>query len=237
MFAKLSEDEVKAALEAEGYRLLSKYHSGHSKIDIECPEKHTYKATFLKFKHSGRRCPYCAGQIVTHEDAKNLIESCGYTLLDAEYRGALDPMRAICDKGHQCLVRYSYFKTGRRCFQCAVEGRSRENAQNWVEDRRKIIAAKRRLSKEYKLRKRQSVPQWMEESIIQELYELALKRSEETGIAHHVDHIDPLKSTLVCGLHCAANLQVVPASRNMKKHNSFHPYTLGDQEFPSCPIV
>lgn len=43
---------------------------------------------------------------------------------------------------------------------------------------------------------------------------------------HHVDHVVPLRSKLVCGLHCEANLRVVPARDNLVK---------GNKEWPDMP--
>jgi len=68
-----------------------------------------------------------------------------------------------------------------------------------------------------------ATPQWANEFFIQEMYDLARRRSASTNISWHVDHIVPLKHELVCGLHCENNLQVVTAKFNMQKQNHFWP--------------
>jgi hypothetical protein len=39
----------------------------------------------------------------------------------------------------------------------------------------------------------------------------------------HVDHIVPLVSKFVCGLHCEANLQLLPGPENQRKGNRVWP--------------
>lgn len=76
-------------------------------------------------------------------------------------------------------------------------------------------AAKRRA---FKL---QAIPKWVNYKKIQEFYETANGLNMLTGEWHDVDHIVPLQSKLVCGLHCEANLQVLPRKVNQSKGNRF----------------
>ena len=81
-------------------------------------------------------------------------------------------------------------------------------ANKWAADRRG-----------YKL---QRTPAWLTDDdhwIIKEIYDLAAQRSRMTGFEWHVDHIIPLKGKTVCGLHVPNNLQVIPGSENIRKHN------------------
>ena len=66
---------------------------------------------------------------------------------------------------------------------------------------------------------------WTEHGAIEELRREAVEMEELTGIPHQSDHIIPLKSALVCGLHVVANLRVIPASENASKRNRFDPDT------------
>lgn len=56
---------------------------------------------------------------------------------------------------------------------------------------------------------------WADMEKIAEIY----AKAKELGM--HVDHIIPLKHELVCGLHCEANLQILPPDENIAKRNWF----------------
>jgi len=97
-------------------------------------------------------------------------------------------------------------------------------AKKWSEKNKHVLtqnAAVRRA------KQRNATPSWssdeFERLVISEAYRLAKLRSTMVGVVHHVDHIVPLQSTLVCGLHCAANLQVMPGFENQSKKNLYWP--------------
>lgn len=70
--------------------------------------------------------------------------------------------------------------------------------------------------------KLQATPRWMTKedfAAIQEWYEIAKDLQWLSEEPLHVDHIIPLQGKEVCGLHIAANLQILPASMNIRKGN------------------
>ncbi len=74
-----------------------------------------------------------------------------------------------------------------------------------------------------KRRVRKMAPAWADDFMILEMYDLARRRTESTGIVWEVDHIVPLQSRLVCGLHIEHNLRVVPRKVNREKGNLMWP--------------
>src|SRR5258708_24781081 len=85
--------------------------------------------------------------------------------------------------------------------QDAAKQRARnpEKVAAWVKDwsirNRAILNAKK--SKRMAAR-RGAMPKWANEFFIEEIYDLAKRRTKMLGFPWHVDHIVPLKSKLVC---------------------------------------
>lgn len=86
-------------------------------------------------------------------------------------------------------------------------------------DRLRASCARRRSSK------LQATPNWfeIEKIYITFIYKVAKELSEQMGIVYNVDHIVPLKSEFVCGLHTISNLQILPESVNKSKGNKYWP--------------
>ncbi len=108
--------------------------------------------------------------------------------------------------------------------------KDKESKANWIntnpEKRAKASSDYRKRNSGYyaeytSIRKRMFPmikPKWLSEwdlFFISELYDLAKRRKLE------VDHIIPIKHSLVCGLHVPTNLQLLSRSENAKKSNKF----------------
>jgi hypothetical protein len=69
---------------------------------------------------------------------------------------------------------------------------------------------------------RQASPPWLtrkQKQEMRELYKIAMTMTKTTGEQYVVDHIVPLRSEFVCGLHVPWNLRVITQEENLKKSN------------------
>ena len=86
-------------------------------------------------------------------------------------------------------------------------------------------------AKERKARQRDRIPAWFGEFdrfVFEEAYSLLPVRKAATGIDWHVDHMLPMRSRKVSGLHVGVNAAVIPAELNLKKGNRLILTNTGD---------
>mgnify|MGYP000013344889 CR=1 FL=1 len=70
---------------------------------------------------------------------------------------------------------------------------------------------------------REAMPAWLTQTQkrqTRELYKIAITMTKTTGEQYVVDHIYPLRSDVVCGLHVPWNLRVITQAENLRKSNS-----------------
>lgn len=77
---------------------------------------------------------------------------------------------------------------------------------------------------------RRARPPWVTPQSVAQFWRDSAERTQATGVQHSVDHIVPLQHPLVCGLHCPANMRVIPLRDNTAKGNSWWPDMWGEQE-------
>jgi hypothetical protein len=71
--------------------------------------------------------------------------------------------------------------------------------------------------------KLRSRPAWANKEAINRIYALRETAQRASGLALDVDHIVPLISPLVCGLHVESNLRIITAKKNRAKGNRHWP--------------
>lgn len=163
---------------------------------------------------SHKTCTSCRLERPAQEFSANINSKDGLGTTCKTCKGIQDAKYAKSNVGKVNMVKKAY--TDRH------PGRVRAAKNKWrVANPDKLAAtkAKRRATE------LNATPPWADSWDTLPYYTEARRLTLETGIAHHVDHIVPLVNDYVCGLHIAANLQVITKSENLAKSNKFTPGT------------
>lgn len=76
-------------------------------------------------------------------------------------------------------------------------------------------------------RRDRATPKWNNPFFMNEAYALARLRTKMLGFKWDVDHIVPIMSDKVCGLHAHTNIRVIPHTENGRKSNLCWPHMPG----------
>jgi len=116
-----------------------------------------------------------------------------------------------------------YYERNKDMVKARANARTPEEKQRWKQkhkatnpDYYKTLTSLR------KRRHRNATPVWLsatQKMEIRQLYQIAITMSKTTGERYVVDHIIPLISREVCGLHVPWNLRVITQEENLKKSN------------------
>ena len=90
--------------------------------------------------------------------------------------------------------------------------------RKWRQENKPLDAAH---SAARRANRKRATPAWASHGYIALFYLLAAEESRRTGREVHVDHIVPLNSPDVCGLHVEHNLQLLFKEDNLAKGNRF----------------
>ena len=154
------------------------------------------------------------------------------------------PLECFCTSCEKPFIKYRRRGSMAICKSCANKKRiaawvlanpdkKRASNQLWVAEN---LAKNRQLKADWAKRNpentrqkqrfrgtrvRKATPKWACRSEILKMYKIAVRLSEVTGIEHHVDHVIPIHSDIVCGLHVQGNLRVISGDQNRSKSNHF----------------
>jgi hypothetical protein len=116
-----------------------------------------------------------------------------------------------------------YYERNRDIVKARANARPAEEKQAWKKihkqrnpDYYNVLTSLR------KRRHRNATPKWLthkQKNEIKQLYQIAVTMTKTTGERYVVDHIVPLISDEVCGLHVPWNLRVITQEENLKKSN------------------
>lgn len=197
----------------------------------DCGYKLRASKTSKRIKMS---CVTCGGAF---EAVRNLVERGGgkYCSKPCMYeRNKADTTRpcACCGKEFSAPPSHEHVKTcSPECGYKLSGGANRPNYKGITElvvvDGKKISRKTKYGAAFYNNKRRTSTlratPSWANQQAIRAFYEGVKAIEKATGIKQAGDHIVPLNSPLVCGLHVEYNLQVLSAEDNAKKGNRHWP--------------
>lgn len=174
--------------------------------------------------------PMRTGEVACARCAKTLPRTAEYFPFRMKAKGYLSSWCKSCHSEHgkieSIYVRELEAQRERRqsqhvCHVCKTHDLSPGNMYCEPCAKAKVTEKKRYDKAVYKSRLRKATPKWANKFYIKEMYDLARLRTQMLGTPLHVDHVIPLRSPVVCGLHVLENLRIITGDINQKKSNHY----------------
>ena len=105
-----------------------------------------------------------------------------------------------------------------RKWRAAHREQANANSARWARENKAKATAK---SNRYRAAQLRATPKWADHEAIGMIYRAA-EVIRTSGFDVHVDHVVPLQSKVVSGLHVHNNLRIISARANQSKSNQLH---------------
>jgi hypothetical protein len=120
-------------------------------------------------------------------------------------------------------AKQAYYARNKETVKARADARTPEEKKRWkLKHKQSNPDYYKTLTSLRKRRHRNATPRWLtsqQKTEIRQLYQIAITMSKTTGERYVVDHIVPLISDEVCGLHVPWNLRVITQEENLRKSN------------------
>lgn len=178
------------------------------------------KALGVKYYFTGEPCKH--GHIALRKTKGACVECLKLEWKEAnekrsEYYSVYNKQEEVKEKKHEWYLANRDQVIARAKTRPYAE--TKEYKRTWKE--RNIVWV-RADTKARRRKHREATPPWLtrkQKTEIRQLYEIAITMTKTTGEQYVVDHIVPLRSDIVCGLHVPWNLRVITQEENLKKSN------------------
>ena len=178
------------------------------------------KATGAKYYFTGEPCKH--GHIAARKTKGACVDCMKLEWAEgavkrADYFKEYNKVEAVKDRKHE------WYQENREQVIAAANTRpasARKEYQKAWKDKNLVWV--RADTKARRRKHRDASPPWLttkQKAEIRSLYQIAITMTKVTGEQYVVDHIWPLRSDEVCGLHVPWNLQVIPRAANLAKSN------------------
>lgn len=148
------------------------------------------------------------------------LKSSSFYMAHSNYDWLSSRCKSCCYKYQEDYYSRPEVKKRERAAKAKYQNENKDRLKEYRSEyvkRPEVKARVRAYSKSFSRRLRVCCPPWQSRSDVVNFY----KSVKGTGL--EVDHIVPIKSDLVCGLHCIDNFQLLTRSENASKGNRYWP--------------